>query len=319
MSHYTQLSCEQRYQIKALLKMGHSQTDIARVLEVHKSTIGRELQRNCGQRGYRPKQAQQKATERRQQKSKTAIRAKTWQLVAEKLRTDWSPEQISAWLKKQGHQSVSHEHIYQYVYADKRKGGELYKHLRCQKKRRKRYGSYERRGRIPARKGIEMRPEAVNLRNRLGDWEVDTVIGKGHRGVLVTLTERKSRFTLLRRVSHKSADVVAKTVIELLNWVTHLATITADNGREFASHQMIAQKLGVAFYFAHPYASWERGTNENTNGLIRQYLPKNRDLKTVSAAEEVMIMDRLNLRPRKCLDFMTPYEVFFEQSVALTT
>lgn len=319
MRNYTQLTLEQRYQIKALLKMGHTQTDIARVLEVHKSTIGRELQRNRGHRGYRPKQAHQKALERRQQKSKPAIRAKTWQLVEEKLSAEWSPEQISAWLKKQGYQAVSHEHIYQYVYADKRRGGDLYKHLRCQKKRRKRYSSYERRGRIPARKGIEMRPEVVDLRNRLGDWEVDTIIGKGHQGVLVTLTDRKSRFTLLRRVSHKSADIVAQAVIELLNWVTPLETITADNGREFAAHQTIAQKLGIEFYFAHPYASWERGTNENTNGLIRQYLPKNRDLSTVSPAEEIMIMDRLNLRPRKCLDFMTPYEVFFGKSVALTT
>ena len=164
-----------------------------------------------------------------------------------------------------------------------------------------------------------MRPEVVELRERLGDWEVDTMIGKGHRGVLVTLSERKSRFTLLRKVGHKSADLVAQAVIELLYWVAHLTTITADNGKEFATHQTISRKLSTEFYFAHPYASWERGTNENTNGLIRQYLPKSRDLTTVTAEEEIMIMDCLNLRPRKCLDFRTPYEVFFGLTVALTT
>ena len=319
MINYTQLTQVQRYQIKALLKIGHTQTEIARVLDVHRSTISREMTRNHGQRGYRPKQAHEKAMQRRQHKAKITIRLETWELIEEKLKTEWSPEQIYCWLKKHRQQTVSHEWIYQYVYADKRGGGELYKHLRCQKKRRKRYGSYDFRGKIPARRGIEVRSEVVDLRERLGDWEVDTMIGKNHRGVLLTLTERKSRFTLLRQVSQKSADLVAKAMIEMLNWVSHLTTITADNGKEFAAHQLVSQTLCADFFFAHPYASWERGTNENTNGLIRQYLPKDRDLSTVTAAEEIMIMDRLNLRPRKCLDFRTPFEVFFEHTVALTT
>lgn len=318
MTTYTQLTREQRYQIKALLKMDHTQGEIATVLGVNKSTISRELRRNRGRRGYRPKQAHEKALERRKHKAKPTIKPETWFLIEEKLRLDWSPEQITGWLKNNNQQVVSHEHIYQYIYVEKHTGGELYKHLRCQKKRRKRYGKYDYRGKIPDRKGIEARPEAVNLRDRLGDWEVDTMIGKGHRGVLVTLIERKSRFTLLRQVSQKSANLVAQTIIELQGWVTHLNTITADNGKEFAAHQTISQKLDVDFFFAHPYASWERGTNENTNGLIRQYLPKSRDLTTVTAEEELMIMDRLNLRPRKCLDFRTPYEVFFGHSVALT-
>lgn len=299
--------------------MGHTQAVIARELNVNKSTISRELRRNSGQRGYRPEQAHGKAMERRQGKATTTIKAETWQLVEEKLALDWSPEQIAGWLKKNDRQAVSHEYIYQHVYADKRAGGGLYKHLRCQKKRRKRYGSNDYRGRIPARRGIETRPEVVASRERLGDWEVDTVIGKGHQGVLVTLCERKSRLTLLRKVNHRRADLVAKAVIELLSWVSHLTTITADNGKEFASHQTISQTLSTDFYFAHPYASWERGTNENANGLIRQYLPKKRDLTTVTFAEETMIMDRLNLRPRKCLGFRTPYEVFFGHAVALTT
>jgi IS30 family transposase len=152
----------------------------------------------------------------------------------------------------------------------------------------------------------------VEQRTRLGDWEVDLMLGKDHQGVLVTLTERKSRFTLLRRVASKKAKLVSQTIVELLQWVSTLESITADNGKEFAAHQHISQTLSVDFYFAHPYSSWERGTNENTNALIRQYLPKNRSLKGVSFQEETMIMDRLNMRPRKCLAFRTPFEVFFD-------
>jgi len=206
------------------------------------------------------------------------------------------------------------------VYADKRAGGNLHKHLRCQKPYRKRAGSNERRGKIPNTTGIEQRPEIVEQRIRLGDWEVDLILGKGHQGVVVTLTERKSRFTLLRKVLSKQAELVAQAIIDLLNWIEHLKTITADNGKEFANHLHISRQLCIDFFFAHPYASWERGTNENTNGLIRQYLPKSRNLKTLTAQEELLIMDRLNLRPRKCLDFNTPYEVFFgHDNVAFTT
>jgi len=306
---YTQLTREQRYQIHALLKMEHSQTEIADRLDVHKSTISRELQRNHGQRGYRPKQAHQFALQRRK-KAHKRITADIWALVEEKLRQDWSPEQIAGRFKEEGI-AISHEHIYQYVYADKHVGGDLWKHLRCQKKRRKRAGNYDRRGKIPNRKSIEERPEVVEQRTRLGDWEVDLVLGKDHQGVLVSLTERKSRFTLLRRVANQQAQLVSQTIVELLQWVSALESLTADNGKEFAAHQHIAQTLSVDFYFAHPYSSWERGTNENANGLIRQYLPKSRSLKNLSFQEEIMIMDRLNLRPRKCLAFRTPFEVFF--------
>ena len=317
---YTQLTCEQRYQIKALLDIECTQTEMAQQLGVDKSTISRELGRNRGQRGYRPKQAHAKAMDRRTQKAHTTISPERWQQIGERLQMDWSPEQISGWLKKNQLPSVSPEWIYQYIYADKRAGGTLHKHLRCQKKRRKRYGKYDRRGTIPARKSIEVRPETVDLRERLGDWESDTIIGKGHQGALVTLTERKSRFTLVRKVTQKSAELVAQAMIDLLSWVQHLETITSDNGKEFAAHQMISKVLLIDFFFAHPYASWERGTSENANGLIRQYLPKERSLVTVTAQEEFMIMDRLNLRPRKCLDFNTPFEVFFgHQPVALTS
>jgi IS30 family transposase len=319
MSTYTQLTREERYQIKVLLDIGHSQTEVAQQLEVNKSTISREVRRNRGQRGYRPKQAHEMALERRREKAQTRIGPETWALVEEKIREDWSPEQISGRLEKEGI-TLSHEHIYQYIYADKRAGGTLWTHLRCQKKRRKRYGKHDRRGKIPNRKSIEERPQIVEQRTRFGDWEVDLMLGKDQQGVIVTLTERKSRFTLLRSVSSKQSDLVAQAVIALLKWVTPLESITADNGKEFAEHLEISQALSVAFYFAHPYASWERGTNENTNGLIRQYLPKNRTLKNVSFQEETRIMDRINLRPRKCLAFRSPFEVFFEHPpVALTS
>ena len=317
---HTQLTSEQRYQIKALMQTKQPKTKIARIVGVDRSTIHRELKRNTGQRGYRPKQAYEKALTRRRGKTTEKIRVETWKWVEEKLRLDWSPEQVTNWLTEYGDKTISHEWIYQYVYADKRTGGDLHEHLRSQKPYRKRAGSNDRRGKIPHTVSIEQRPEIVDQRVRLGDWEVDLILGKGHQGAVVTLTERKSRFTLLRKVLSKQAELVTQTIIDLLSPIEHLHTITADNGKEFANHLDISRRLGVDFFFAHPYASWERGTNENTNGLIRQYLPKSRDLTTVTAQEEIMIMDRLNLRPKKCLAFKTPYEVFFGHvTVAFTT
>ena len=317
MRTYTQLTQEQRYQISVLLKIGQNQSEIAEVIGKHKSTISREVHRNQGKRGYRPKQAQQMSLNRRK-KAKPRIQGSTWALIESKLQEDWSPEQISDWLKQNADIQVSHERIYLYIYADKRAGGSLHKHLRCQKKRRKRYGGYDRRGKLPNRRSIEERPEIVDQRQRIGDWEVDTMIGKGHRQAIVTLTERKSRFALLRKVERRKAGLVSTAVIDLLQPVAdRLHTITSDNGKEFAEHERIAQELEISFFFAHPYAAWERGANENMNGLIRQYIPKDRDLSSVTGEELVQIMNKLNHRPRKCLDFKTPFEVFFEQSVAL--
>ncbi len=215
---------------------------------------------------------------------------------------------------------VSHEWIYQYILRDKQAGGDLHKHLRCQKKRRKRYGSRDRRGKLPNRRSIEERPEIVDQRQRIGDWEVDTMVGKGHHQAIVTLTERKSRLALLRKVDRRTAELVGDAVIGLLQpLVDYLHTITGDNGKEFAEHERIAEDLDVDFFFAHPYAAWERGANENMNGLVRQYIPKDRELDSVTNNELDQIMLKLNHRPRKCLDFMSPFEVFFEQPVALTS
>jgi len=314
---YKQLTSGQRYQISVLKKIGSSPTEIAKELEVHKSTILRELTRNTGERGYRPKQADEKAMSRRS-KAKPRIEIDEWKVVEEKLRQDWSPEQVSGWLKKQAGRSISHEWIYQHILTDKRSGGDLYKHLRCQKKHRKRYGSPERRGKLLQRVSIEERPEVVNQRERLGDWEVDTVVGKNQQGALVSLVERKSRYTLLGLVQRRQADLVKQAVLSLLLPLTdRVLSITSDNGKEFAEHVQIAEALQAAFYFSHPYSAWERGTNENTNGLIRQYFPKGSDFLSVTETVPVSVTDKLNHRPRKCLDFNTPFEVFFHQPVAL--
>jgi transposase, IS30 family len=316
---YAQLAQNQRYQIKALLDTKVPQWKIAEIIGVHPSTISRELKRNRGKRGYRPNQAHAKFLARKKKKSKPRISAELWALAEKQLLEDWSPEQVSGKLRKSG-LLVSHERIYQYVYADKRAGGTLWEHLRRLKKYRKRAGGRDRRGKIPNRRSIEERPAIVEERSRTGDWEADLIVAKNNKGVALTLTERKSRFTLLRTFPSKHADPITQGIKELLKWSAQVMTITFDNGKEFAGHEEVALALGVDCYFAHPYASWERGTNENTNGLIRQYLPKERNLKEVSMEEEVMIMDKLNLRPRKCLNFMTPYEVFFgHQPVALTT
>lgn len=319
MRTYTQLTQVQRYQISALKKMEHTQSEIAQVLKVNRCTVSRELRRNIGGRGYRPKQADEKAMSRRP-KSKPRIETDEWRVVEEKLRQDWSPEQVSGWLKKQAGPSISHEWIYQHILTDKHAGGDLYKHLRCQKKRRKRYGSPERRGKLPNRVSIEERPEVVNQRERLGDWEVDTVVGKNQQGALVSLVERKSRYTLLGLVQRRQADLVKQAVISLLIPLTdRVLSITSDNGKEFAEHVQIAEALDAAFYFSHPYSAWERGTNENTNGLIRQYFLKGSDFSSVTETVPVSVTDKLNHRPRKCLDFQTPFEVFFDPSVALTS
>jgi transposase, IS30 family len=282
MRTYYQLTQEQRYQIYALQKTGHSGAEIADVIGVHKATVSRELRRNRGGRGYRPQQAQKLALARRS-KAGSRISAETWAVVEKLLRQEWSPEQISGRLKKEQKVDISHEWIYQHVLADKRTGGDLYKHLRCQKQRRKRYGTYNRRGKLLNCHSIEERPAIVTHRKRLGDWEVDTVFGKDHKQALVTLTERKSRFTLLGKVSQRNAQTVQDQIHRLLLPIRDkVHTLTSDHGKEFAHHEQIAQLLQLKYYFAHPYAAWERGTNENTNGLLRQYFPKKHDLQRVS-------------------------------------
>lgn len=313
---YQQLTQDQRYQISAFLKAGFSQSHIARELAVDKSTICRELKRNRGQRGYRPKQAHGFAQGRcKAKENATRITPQTWQQVEADLRKDWSPEQVSGALKAQGQPAPSHERIYQYIYADKQRGGDLHKHLRCQKKRRKRYGKYDRRGQLPNRKSIDQRPAVVATKARLGDWEADTIIGKNHQQAIVSLVERRSKLTVLAKIERNTEAAVKHVLVERLQPLAdYVHTITSDNGREFAGHEAIAEALSAEFYFTHPYHRWERGLKENTNGLVRQYFPKGSDFSAITDEQVQAVARGLNERPRKTLGYQTPYAVFFNSS-----
>tara|TARA_B100000953_G_scaffold294506_1_gene284376 strand:+ start:196 stop:1161 length:966 start_codon:yes stop_codon:yes gene_type:complete len=309
---YTQLTEVERYQIQAFLKAGYSQKAIAGELNRHPSTIGRELSRNTGLRGYRPQQAQRLAEERKSLHCHTQITASCWKQVEGLLREDWSPEQIHGWLDNQRLPTVSPEWIYQYILHDKAKGGNLYTHLRCQKQRKKRYGSADKRGQLKNRVSIDERPAVVDRRNRIGDWEIDTVIGRQGGAVLVTAAERKTRLSVVALSTDKTAKSVKDALVEALTpFVTDIKTLTYDNGKEFALHETIAEKLQAKGYFAHPYHSWERGLNENMNGLIRQYAPKGSCFDSLTEDDVKRIMSKLNNRPRKCLGFKTPNEVMF--------
>ncbi|HUF81830.1 MAG TPA: IS30 family transposase [Burkholderiales bacterium] len=314
MRDYTQLACEERYQIYSLLKAGHRPSEIARLIKRHKSTVSRELRRNRGQRGYRPALAQRLAVDRRAHCAGNARRFGTrhWRLVQRLIQWQWSPEQIAGRLDLLKRFSISPERIYRYVLVDKKAGGSLYRHLRCQRIRKKRYGCPSRQGQWPDRLSIEQRPAIVDRRARIGDWELDTVFGKGHGRCLLSMNDRRSRLTLLSKLPRRCPRKLARAGIRLLRRLKRkVHTLTADRGGEFALHKLIAKALKAKFYFAHAYAAWERGTNENSNGLLRQYLPKGKDFAAVSSAMLRFVMNRLNHRPRKCLGWRTPYEVFF--------
>lgn len=307
--NYKHLSQIERYQIYSLVKARHTITQIAQLLGRNKSTISRELRRNAGLRGYRPKQACELA-HRRSESSRNARTIAPW--VKEQANTllqlQWSPEQIA------GKLPISHETIYQHVYAEKNKGGDLWKNLRCQKQKRKRYASRrDRRGQIPSRRPLSERPAYIESRKQIGHWECDTVIGAKHKGAIVTVVERKSGYVVIAKVSNKTADLVGSAIISMLKpFEARVKTLTYDNGKEFCAHAKIDEALGSTGYFARPFASWERGSNENFNGLLRQYVPKNRSMNGITDEEIKMIENRLNNRPRKRLGFRTPAEVFHQ-------
>lgn len=266
---YRHLDFEMRCKLIAFWKAGYSQKDIAIEVGVHSSTISRELKRNRRWNGfYSPELADCFYKDRRRNSRKPKIFTNDLQaIIKEKLLLDWSPEQISGYGKKTGLFSISHERIYQYILEDKESGGKLYLHLRCGKKRyRKRYGSIKRSGSIKNRVMIDERPDIVERKERIGDWEIDTIIGKHHQKAIVTLVDRVSKKTLIGKVGTKHADFVAKQTIRLLSPLKSSAfTITADNGSEFSQHDVIAEALGVKVYFAHPYHSWERGVLSRKN------------------------------------------------------
>ncbi|MEA9602388.1 IS30 family transposase [Polynucleobacter sp. MG-28-Ekke-A2] len=304
---YQHLSQTERYQIYILMKDGKTQSQIAQLMDRHKSTISRELARNTGNRGYRPRQACLLAQERSLgSRNATQITIAEWGKTVDCLLEKWSPVQIANQV------GISHETIYRHVYADKAAGGSLYQQLRCQKKRKKRYASgRERRGQIIGRRPISERPAHIETRAQVGHWEGDTVIGAAHKQAVVTLVERKSGYAVLAKVKNKTSDLVSAAIISKLSPLAPLVkTMTFDNGKEFAGHSTIDTALNSTTYFADPFASWQRGSNENFNGLLRQYIPKKRALTTVTDKELRMIQDQLNNRPRKRLGFKTPSEVF---------
>jgi transposase, IS30 family len=313
MAHLTQV---QRYEIAAYKKAGKNQTFIAAALCVHKSTISRELRRNAdGRNGsYKAELAHRKSERRKQEKPKHERFTESMQDVARPMLMDsqYSPEQLVGQCKRLGIAMVSHERLYQWIWSDKRAGGALHTQLRRKgRKYRKRGSAKDSRGIITGRVGIEHRPPVVDKKTRFGDFEIDTVIGKNHKGALLTINDRASGKVFIRKLASKEAAALADKAIDALTPFKNLAhTITADNGKEFAHHATIAQNLDISFYFARPYHSWERGANENTNGLIRQYFPKGSDFEGITEQEIQVVEDKLNNRPRKKLGFLSPNEKF---------
>ncbi|MFO1259209.1 MAG: IS30 family transposase [Gammaproteobacteria bacterium] len=320
---YCHLTNDERSQIYALLSIGATQKQIAVQLNKSRSTISREISRNSGGRGYRPKQAQEKADARRHVASseRKKMKDELLEVIREKLLLDWSPEQISGWLGRAGVE-ISHESIYLHVWDDKHQGGTLYTHLRHAGKKYNRRGSGKAgRGCIPNRVDIDERPVAVERKERLGDWEGDTVIGANHQGAILTLVDRKSKLSLIVNLKSKTSEAVNNALSERFDRLLEeyprfesleqiVRTITFDNGKEFSAHEAIMQVLGAPCYFAKPYHSWERGLNENTNGLVRQYFPKKIRFDKISANDLHKVETKLNNRPRKCLGYKTPIEVF---------
>jgi IS30 family transposase len=312
------LTLEQRYKIEAYKNLGKGIKEIADYVGKDKSVISRELKRNAdGRNGmYKADLAQRKSSLRQQEKHKKHnFTAEVKAHVLRYLELDYSPEQIVGRAKLEAVEMVSHERIYQYIWNDKRKGGKLFKHLRTKgKKYRKRSQNKDSRGLISQRRDISERPKVVDKKERIGDLEIDLVIGKDHNGALITINDRASGTLFMDKVDSKEADVIEAKVIELLSdWKPLLHTITSDNGKEFANHIQIAERLGIEYFFAKPYHSWERGANENLNGLVRQYFPKKTNFDTITKEQINIVVNILNNRPRKRFGFKTPNEIFAQK------
>jgi IS30 family transposase len=312
---HTQITLEERYAIMALKKQRYPIRAIARDLGRAPSTISRELKRNLRPSGsYTPSVAHQYAVARRRRSRRNShFDEKDWALVRPLLERDWSPEQISGWLARHGLLQISYETIYLYIWRDKAKGGHLWMHLRqSAKKRRKRYLSHDSRGRLPGKRHISERPPEVEARTELGHWEIDTIKGDSQAAhSAVTMVERSTGFTVMGKLERHTATECTQRVIEMISRHSgRVATITADNGTEFHSYETVELATGALFYFATPHHSWERGTNENTNGLIRQYLPKRTSMAHLTQEDLNAVAARLNSRPRKRLGYKTPEECY---------
>ena len=299
--------------LAALRRQGLNQSQIARSLGRHRSTVCREVSRNSTRADgrYRAFTAQER-TQGRRSRSRRNLRFSTqdFSLVDELLCRQWSPEQVSGHLRRTAQLAISHETIYRHIWRDKKEGGLLYTHLRgARKRRRKRYGSYDSRGRLGGKRHISERPVAVETRRQLGHWEIDTVMGTGNKDCIVSLVERKSGLLLIGKLPNRTTASLNHRVIRLIRQHDGaFKSITADNGTEFHNYKLIEQKTAAVFYFARPYHSWERGSNENANGLIRQYLPKGASMAGLSQQQCNAIARKLNTRPRKRLGFRTPLE-----------
>jgi IS30 family transposase len=310
---YHHLTYEQRCQIYTLKKRGDAQDTIAGAIGVSQSTISRELRRNAGKRGFRYKQAHEKAIDRRHAASARPrkMSQKLVKIIEGLLREQQlSPQQISGRLRLEGRGEISAERIYLHIWSDKKHGGTLYKNLRHGgKKYNKRSGKRAGRGLIPNRVGIEQRPAEANEKSRVGDFEGDTIVGANRKGAIVSLVDRKTKFTFLRLIPSASAELTSGAMINALTQMqNNLHTMTTDNGKEFADHEYIAKRLVIKFFFANPYHSWERGLNEHTNGLVRQYFPKGTDFTKLTDEQVLEFEKKLNNRPRKALGFRTPAE-----------
>jgi IS30 family transposase len=310
-----QITCEQRYQIEAYIKAGKSKDFIANQLAVNRSSIFREVKRNSQKRGtYSAPYAQMLCEERKERlkRNRSFDQAKENLIKAYIEKEQWSPEQIVGYCKKNGVDMVSHERIYQYIRQDKELGGSLFKHLRHRLKHRKRPVGLKH---IPIRNrtSIDDRPEVINNKERFGDWEIDTIIGKDGKGAIVTIVERTTAFLMMKKLPKgKNAESLADNVIDMLKpYKDQVYSITSDNGTEFAEHIKISKGLEVDFFFAHPYSSWERGLNEYTNKLIRQYILKKSKFEDYDDKYIAEIQYKINRRPRKNMEFNSPKKLFF--------
>lgn len=322
---YSHLALKERYVIYHLVLCGLSLREIGRRLNRHHTTINREIKRNrptyADDAVYWDGAAQDFANERkckprhcRRHSNQPLVR-----YIRRKILADWSPEEITGRLQidypNNDDMRISHDTIYRWIYVDAHNGGDLFKHLRRRHKKRrkqKRFGAG--RGLIPGRVSIHERPPAVDQRSRFGDWEGDSVEGKKGSGGIATHVERNSRYLIASKLIDKTAQTMTMSSIKAFYRIPKLMrkTLTVDNGKEFAKFKRLEEKTGLAIYFADPYAAWQRGLNENTNGLIRQYFPKGSDFRNISSEILSSTVKKLNHRPRKCLDYQTPHEVFYK-------
>jgi IS30 family transposase len=307
-----QITLAERYRIAALRGQGVSPAAIARDLGRHRSTIGRELRRNRTRRGrYEAYPAHTRAFARRSySRCHQRVTAAAWRRVVQLLAERWSPEQIAGWGRETGELTISHETIYRYLWADRLAGGELSRLLRHGGRRRRRWRGSPR-GRGPLGRSIRERPASVATRRRVGHWEVDTVLGGTGAACIVSLVERKTGYVVIGKLPARTAAAFARRTIGLIRAQRRaVRTITADNGSELTGYRLIEQRTGTRFYFANPYHAWERGTNENTNGLIREFLPKGQSMARLTQRDCTRFARQLNRRPRKRLGFRTPEDCY---------